>query len=226
MWLFLGILFILGFIHTVHSISLLAKKRHQLIYAALVSAAILMFFPLSAKMNLQTAFQFLSDFNALSAACAFQAFESIGMMLLSFLLIKSRYAGRNRMMTQSLVLAPSGIFLAGLFLMQTSLFHAIERISFFLIALGFAVGVFTVLILSAAALDKWIKVWEWKMESKIALSFLQILLAAFLPLVIVGANIGQSHFEIPVKQTMVVLLTMTGFCGLGFLRQKRLLKKG
>lgn len=197
-----------------------------MIYCAFISVVVFIFFPVSIKVNLQAAARALSDFNVLSMVCTFQVFESMAAMLISLLLIKNHYNGQNRMRIHYLALLPSGVFLSGLFLIQMYLFHGIEGIPFFWIALGFAVGLFVILGLSATVLNRFERVWEWKIESKIILAFLQILLAMFLPLIIVGMNIGESHFKIYFGQTLAIFLFMLGLLGAGFLWQMHLEKKG
>lgn len=226
MWLFLVILFLFGGLHTVNNISLINKRRYQLVYCAFISAVIFILFPVLAKINIQTAARALSDFNVLSMVCTFQVFESMAAMLISLLLIKNHYNGQNHMGIHYLALLPSGVFLAGLFFIQMYLFHGIEGIPFFWIALGFAIGLFVILSLSTAVLNRLERVWEWKVESKIILAFLQILLAMFLPLIIVGMNIGESHFKIYFGQTLVIFLFILGLLGAGFLWQMHLEEKG
>ncbi|MCC6758590.1 MAG: hypothetical protein IT395_03065 [Candidatus Omnitrophica bacterium] len=226
MWLFLGILFLFGGLHTVNNISLINKRRYQLICCAFISAAAFILFPILTKINIQAVDRGLSDFNVLSMVCTFQVFESMAAMLISLLLIKNHYNGQNRMRIHYLALLPSGVFLAGLSLIQMYLFHGIEGIHFVWIALGFAGSLFVILGLSVAVLNKLERVWEWKIESKIILAFLQILLAMFLPLIIVGMNIGESHFKIYFGQTLATFLFMLGLVGTGFLWQMHLEEKG
>lgn len=226
MWLFLGILFLFGGLHTVNNISLLSKRRYQLAYCALISMAVFMFFPFAAKVNIQAINRALSDFKMLSVVCTFQVFESMALMLISLFLIRNHYDGQTRGAVQYLALLPSGVFLAGLLLIQMYLFHRIVGASFSLVAFGFAIVIFIVLGLSTLALNKLERIWEWKMESKITLSFLQIILAMFLPLIIVGGNIGESHFRFQLGQTLAVLLFILGIFGAGFLWEIHLQEKG
>ncbi|MEA3328586.1 MAG: hypothetical protein U9Q08_02460 [Candidatus Omnitrophota bacterium] len=208
MWLFLIILFMLGFLHTTINLSLLGKKRYVIGFNAALAAVSFFLFPFAARLNIQMLDRFVGNFNRLSSICAYQIIESILIMLLSLLLIKDHYAGRQKMSSRFLSLLPSGIFLAGVFFLQTYLFNVIEKFQFYFIALILSLTLFGVLILSALGIRRLFPKWEWRIELKIILSFLQILLSMFLPLIIIGMKIGHTQLQVDVKAAVITLAAM------------------
>ncbi|MCA9406573.1 MAG: hypothetical protein KC684_08545 [Candidatus Omnitrophica bacterium] len=170
-------------------------------------------------MNILAVGKFLSNFSALSAACVFQVFESIMIMGVSFFLIKSHYEENKSSAAHDISVLPSGIFFVGLFLIQTYLFYLIEQISFFSIALLFALANFTILFFSANLSKAIFKQWETRIEIKIIVSFLQMLLAMFLPLIVSNVDVGASQFNISFKRLFVTGVIMGIIFLAGFLKQ-------
>lgn len=225
MWVFLSILFLLGFIHTVVNLTLIGKMRGKFLACLSVTGCIFVLFPLSARINIQRVNEYLSNFGSLSTACCYQVFESIVIMLISFLLIRNHYNHKDCFRWSILALIPSGIFLVGMFFMQTYLFNVIEEIPFWVISGSFVTAVFVLTFIFVLLVSKMIKEWEWQLELKIVLAFVQMLLAMFLPLVITRNRVLVTQFEISFVNSALPLLIMASILGLGFLRQRYFIKE-
>lgn len=206
----------MGFLHTACNISLLSEIRHRVIYSSIIFLAIFALFGWSKMLNIQQVDQFLADFSTLSTTCAFQVAEGLMIMILSLLLIRNHYqtlsSGWFQKLASYIALAPSGIFLVGLFLMQTYAFNVIEETAFYKIALGVTIAGFLILLALSFVISSLVKTWESRVEIKIILSFLQILLAMFLPIIVTGNKLRESHFVFDLSQsiiTIVILLSIT-----------------
>ena len=66
-----------------------------------------------------------------------------------------------------------------------------------------------------------ISCWERRMELKIILSFFQIILAMFLPLILMGLKIQGTQIRVDLKQAAAVFISLLCVVGLGFCFQVR-----
>ncbi|MCK4816753.1 hypothetical protein KA005_13365 [bacterium] len=168
----------------------------------------------------------LNDFNVLSLACTYQIVESIVFMILSLVLIRAHYKERAVMISRIVPLLPSGVFLIGIFLGETCLFNVIDNMQFYILALLFSSLMAGFLFANTIALRMLFLDWEWRMELKIILSFFQIILAMFLPLLLMGIKIRGTQLQIDIKTTAVSLAGMAFIVITGFyypLLQKRMM---
>ncbi|MCD4779524.1 MAG: hypothetical protein K8S27_03100 [Candidatus Omnitrophica bacterium] len=176
----------------------------------------------------------LNDFNVLSLACTYQIVESIIFMILSLVLIRAHYkeigahirkgpenalipvrATDNMPAMEKILslakivpLLPSGVFLVGAFLGETYLFNVIDHMRFYVLALLFSSSIAVVLFANAIALRRLFSGWEWRMELKIVLSFFQIIVAMFLPLLLMGLKIHGTQLQVEIKTTMISLASL------------------
>lgn len=223
MWIFLIILFILSYFHMVINLSLFAKKRYVLIFCFFIAIISFAMFPFSVQLSFKILNQILNDFNVLSLACTYQIVESIVFMILSLLLIRAHYKKRAVMISRIAPLLPSGVFFVGIFLGETYLFNVIDNMQFHSLGLLFSALIAAVLLMSAIALRKLLLNWEWRMELKIILSFFQIILAMFLPLLLMGIKIRGTQLQVDFRTTTISLTGMVFIVVTGFYYQ--LLKK-
>lgn len=213
----------LGFLHTSVNFSLLRKKRYIAVFSSVLAVISFSFFPLAVRLNIQTVNRFMSSFNVLSFVCTYQIIESILFMLLAVLLIKDHYAGRQKPGSKFFSLLPSGIFLTGIFFLQTFLFNIPGKFQFYLIALILSLALFAILWLSALGIRRLFPGWKWRIELKIILSFLQVLLAMFLPLIITGMKMGHTQLQVDIKATVITLAAMLIIASAGCLRKEAIL---
>ncbi len=225
MELFLAILFILGFFHTAINLSLFKRKRNIAWFGFIFAAIIFALFPLSIRLNIEVLIDFIGSFNTLSTICTYQIVESIAIMLLSILLIKDHYAGRQSPFVKLFSLMPSVVFLLGIFFIQVYILSRGWGLAFYQSALIYSAGIFIILWLSAVGIRKLFLDWEWRIELKIMISFLQIVLAMFLPLLLMGLRTQPLQLGINIKAMIVTFLSMALIISIGYIWQKYFEKK-
>ncbi len=216
MWMFLILLFILGWLHSMVNLSLLKKRRSIFIFALGLSAISYGLFPLAIKINVQIINQAIHDANILSLACTYQIIEALAIMLLALVLIKSHYGGKAALIPESSALFPSGIFLGGVFIFQVYFFNVIHELPFPIAALMFSLLILAVMGVSSWGIRKLISSWAWRVEIKILLSFFQMVLAMFIPLVLAGMRTNAQGYKINAGATIVTLTAMMIPVILGF----------
>ena len=215
MWLFIIILFFFGFIHTAVNLSLIKERKNILIYLFSLTLALFVLFPLSIRISIEGAIQLINDPEVLSFFCTFQILESLLSMILSLSLIRAYYSQKVRPFSEIAALLPSAVFLSGAFLFQTFIFRKISGLPFTVTALIFsiiaAVSMFICFILFRA----FFRSWETRMEIKIVLSFFQIIMATFLPLMLSGissvkAGSAGDFKTTAVSLTLIILIILSG----------------
>jgi len=216
MWLFLILLFILGWLHSMVNLSLLKKRKSIFIFALGLSAISFGLFPLAIKINVQTINQAMHDANILSLACTYQIIEALAVMLLALVLIKSHYGGKAAVIPESSALFPSGIFLGGVFISQVYFFNVIHDVSFPIAALIFSLLILAIMGTSSWGIRKLISSWAWRVEIKILLSFFQMILAMFIPLVLAGMRTNAQGYKINTWAAIITLACMMIPVILGF----------
>ncbi len=224
MWIFLIILFILSYFHVVINLSLFAKKRYVLIFCLFIAMISFAMVPFSIQLSFKILNRILNDLNVLSLACTYQIVESIVFMILSLLLIRAHYKKQAVMILRIIPLLPSGVFLVGIFLGETYLFNVIDNMQFYRLGLLFSATIAAVLLISAIALRKLLLNWEWRMELKIILSFFQIILAMFLPLLLMGIKIRGTQLQVDIRTAAISLAGMV-FIGVAGFYYQRLKKR-
>ncbi|MEA3489806.1 MAG: hypothetical protein U9R44_05665 [Candidatus Omnitrophota bacterium] len=165
-------------------------------------------FPFSIQVSMKRLTRLMNDFNVLSAICTYQIAESIFVMFLSVLLIGGHYKGEKTGILKFVPLVPSGIFMAGVFFTETYLFNAISCLRFRFLAMAVSGVVFILLFSGALTARKLFARWEWRMEMKIILSFFQMLLAMFLPLILMGVKIGGTQLKVDIRTAVTILPCM------------------
>lgn len=223
MALFLVILFILGFFHTAINLSLFRRKRNIAWFGLIFSTLIFVVFPLSIRLNVEVLIGFIGSFHTLSTICTYQIVESVAIMLLSILLIKDHYTGSQRSIVKILSLMPSVVFIIGIFFIQIYILSK-WRLTFYQSALIYSAALFIILWLTAVGIRKLFLDWEWRIELKIMLSFLQIVLAMFLPLLLLGLRTNEVQLGIDLKVILITFLAMTFIVVIGYV-QKRYFKR-
>lgn len=216
----MAILFILGFFHTVINLSLFSRKRNIATFGIILSGLIFILFPLSIRLNIELLTGFLDDFHTLSSICTYQIVESIAIMLLSILLIKDHYTSKQSAIVRTFSLMPSGVFLLGIFFIQTYVLSRGWGLAFYQSALIYSAGLFIILWLTAVGIRKLFLNWEWRIELKIMLSFLQIVLAMFLPLLLLGLRTNEVQLGIDIKATLTTFFAMAFIMVAGYAHKR------
>lgn len=219
MWLFLIILFVLGFLHTAVNLSLFKRVRYIAFFSFVLSAIIFCLFPFSVRWNIQRLDQLIGNFNTLSFVCTYQIIESIIFMLLSIVLIKNHHSGGQSPVSHLFSVSPSGVFLAGTFFLQAFAFTETSHYPFWLIALLLSLTLLIILSMTALIIRKLLSRGAWRIEIKIILSFLQIVLAMFLPLIVVGMKSSRTQLTVDVKATCIVFAIFLVIASIGYFRE-------
>lgn len=141
-------------------------------------------------------------------------------MLLSILLIKDHYAGRQSRLIKLFSLMPSGVFLLGIFFIQTYFLNRGWGLAFYQSALIYSAGLFIILWPAAVGIRKLFLNWEWRIELKIMLSFLQIVLAMFLPLLLMGLRTQPVQLGIDIKATLTTFSAMALIMFIGYVHKR------
>lgn len=216
MWIFLIILFTLSCVQVAVNLSLFTGKRSILLFCFSAALVSFLMFPFSIQLNFQKLALTLNDFNVLALVCTYQIVESILVMILSLTFIRAHYKEKTFPAAKAFPLLPPGVFLAGIFFGQTYLFNVIDNVRFYLQALSLSLLIGVILFLSTVILKKLFLGWEWRMELKIILSFSQIILAMFLPLLLMGLKIQGTQLRVDIKTTLISLLSLILIVFTGF----------
>ncbi len=217
MWIFLIFIVFLGSGYTFINLTLFESKKNILVFSCIISAVIFCLFPISIKINMQDIIHKIQEINLLTSLCTYQIFESLITMVISILLIRNHYINEHHGSLRFLSLFPSLIFLVGLFFLQIFMFNKIQKINFFFISLFFSSLVFISLWLIPIIIKKIISEWELRMELKIIISFFQIILSMFLPLLVREIKISKVQFDINILTTLIVITIMSFVFLTGFL---------
>lgn len=215
MILFLFIFILLSFLSTALKFSL-AENKKQLWMAFLI---IFLFgcgiYPISIQQNIDTWKTILQNKEWVSSIAVLQIIESILTIMLSVYLIKGHFSKKTKWSVTIFSVIPSLVLLGGLFLLQIFAFVYIEGISFELMALAFAFSV-ALMMLVAVFLSKFIlSEWAIRAELKIILSFVQILFAMFLPIIVNEIKVPFSNLHIDGFSIAIAFSTIFFFMFIG-----------
>lgn len=224
MWLFLIVLILLGFVHTAINLSLVEPKRFAVVTCVILGVISFALYHFAIKLNIQRLDRIVHAFNTLSSICVYQIIEAVVCMLLSLILIRSHYSGENVSVAKYLALLPSGILLGGIFFGQTYLLNMLNGFEFYQIAFIFAVTVFFALWATSFLARKIFYHWAWRMEFKIIVSFLQVLIAMFLPLIVMGIRVNDTRMAVSVKATIGTLGAMMLISAVGYVVRTKFLQ--
>lgn len=216
MWVFVSILFLVGTLHFVLNLSMIKKNWILTVTILCTAASIFTLLPFSKSINAGWFINYLNDYNLISLACTIQVAESFLVLIATATFIKSKIQDSKIPMWGYLSFFPSPIFLAGLFMIQTGALYYMNGTSFHRIGFILAVTV-SILLFSASLVARRITGTNIdRMEFKVYLSLLQLILAMFLPVTIKGGTMNTTQFEVD----MILVITSWGgmllVCILGF----------
>lgn len=226
MWLFLIMIFFLSYLYSIISISLFEKKRAALVYSIVLGFIGLAFFPYATRISLSNVTAALNDRDLVFLVCIMQIVESAVFLILSSLLIRAHYKGSTRLIERIVPYLPSGIFLAGMFMLLTYVFNRVSGIPFGTISFLFSAGIFILLFTGSLIVRKLIYSWEMRMECRVILSFFQIMLGMFLPLVLMGLKVHGTQIRVPVKESIFTWLGLLIIVIYGKIQKDKKTRKG
>ncbi len=208
MWIFLASLVLLSTVQTALSIALWRRRTAVIAGLCGLGVGIGLATSTAANFNLADLSTALADLGTFQAACAWQIAEAIVAALLAMGLLGRHHRGQPAGWTAS-VLLPGGIFLAGVFGGLVWLLNTWHGVSFTLLGLGWGAAI-AGSIGGLVLLVRWgLPAWDRVLEVRVTLCALQVLLAAFAPLVVQGVVIQQTQFQVDAVQTAS---TLAGLC--------------
>jgi hypothetical protein len=226
MWLFLILIFFLSYMYLAISISLFERKRATLFYSLIIGFMGFVLFPYATQVSLSNVRMALNDHNFVSLICVLQIIESAIFLILSLLLIRAHYKGSSRVAERMIPYIPSGIFFAGMFMFETYLFNMVSGMSFGTISLLFSASIFVLLFTSALIIRKLIHSWEIRMEIRVILSFFQIMLGMFLPLILMGLKVRGTQLQVQVIESVLTWIGLSIIIIYGIMRKSKKTRKG
>ncbi len=196
MWVFITLLCLIGVLLTLIRISLCERKAGA--PAVLVTLVVLNLgsLPWATRINMQGLTRFLNRLDVLHNLCTILVIESILMLLALAHLMKQHAEHRSLSVAGSAVLAPSPACLAGVFVLMVFLFNSISGHSYWLIGGLYSLGLLVILGGASILVRRMFAAWSTRLEVMLILSFVQLILAMFLPLVAQGLTVpahGASH---------------------------------
>lgn len=196
--------------------SLFGGKKNIIFYSIALGILIFSVYPLAVKINFSNFMKWINDFNILSLFCVWQIIESTIFMFGTLTAIKLHYSETGGKTAKYFLLLPSIIFLTGLFGCQIYLFNSISGVKFYITSAIFSIGVVMITFISAALIKTIIKYWELRMELRILISIIQIIISMFLPMLITGVKIQDTQLKAePIKIAITFvsffLMILTGY---------------
>lgn len=217
MWIFICLLCVLGSILTLIKISLLERKLLSISMACLTAVLCMISIPWATRINMQDLTRFLNDLNVLNDLCVLLVIESVVMLLIVAHLMRQHIDRKPVSLAKVVILLPSSACLTGIFLLLVFLFNIITGRSYLFIGFIDSVVVFGATGCGALIVRRFITGWYTRLEMMLVLSFIQLILAMFLPLVARGLTVPIHSSE----NHTLMLLASVGlsilFAGLAYL---------
>jgi hypothetical protein len=212
MWILIVVLFILSFLAS--SIRLSLNQSVLTSMAISFGAAFLVFIshPFSIQINMQALLDMLQTYPVFSSLCILLIFECVLFLLLSSRMIDSFFHSTINWFDAIALYCPSVILLAGMFILQNYLFHINTEYSFALVALACSFGFFVCLTLAVFVFRYLLSDWMQRFNIVILIVFLQLIIAMYLPLILSGLRVQQTHLE-PDWISTLTFLTLLLTCG-------------
>jgi hypothetical protein len=220
MWIFLAMFFLLGFIITSTKLSLPDWKSVGFLAAVFMGVVVFSGYPSMANLELQELVKWSNDLDTLSAVCTWQTVESILVLCLALLLIRNRFEKRKRKYVRVLFLLPSFMLILGGYGIQRVIFHTTTRWDFFRLALAASIVFLFAVWITSLAIRKIIRNWEWRLELIVIMSFLQLILAMFLPMMVVGLKASETQWKLDPVSTVLTLSVLVAVTAIGFFFRK------
>ena len=216
MWIFPCILFTLGLLITIIKLSLAVKMRNSMIVVLVAAFLPLPFFPLTVRINMADITALLGDYGVLSTLCTIFIGEAIISMWLFINLMKFDYLRENAGWKRVISIFPAAGFLIGLIVIQIFLFNFMDGRAFWIIAGSYSAIIFFSVCLGMLFV-RWIfQRGIFRLEALLVLLFFQLVLSMFLPMIIAGIEVSETHFQvdlfsIAVTTGCVIILISGGY---------------
>lgn len=220
MWLFICLLCFLGTLLTLVKFSLLERKRFTPALALCTAIIVCLSIPWALRINMQGLTRFLNHLDVLNNLCALLVIESIALLLVTAHLMKQHLDHRVFSLAKGIALLPSSACITGLFVAMVFLFNQITGRSYSLIGFALGIGGFVGLCLGALLIRFCIKTWAARLEILLVLSFVQLVLAMFLPLLARGLAVHIHNTSSHLRAFLVCLILSLLFAAAAFCMRK------
>ncbi len=207
MWIFPCILFTLGLLITIIKLSLAVKMRNSIAVALAAAFLPLPFFPLTVRINMADITALLGDYGVLSTLCTIFIGEAIISMWLFVNLMKFDYLRENAGWKRVISVFPAAGFLIGLVVIQIFLFNFMNGRAFLMIAGSYSAIIFFSVCLGMLFVRRIFRRGIFRLESLLVLLFFQLILSMFLPMIVAGIEVPETHFQVELFS-----IAVTGGC--------------
>ena len=168
--------------------SLYEKFGNSAVAVMLTIAAIAFTYPAAISLNIQDVTEMMNNYDTLVNVCVIIILESILLLLLVTNLLKAHFDNSSVTWSKGIVLFPS---ISGMFGIFISLVYVLNCIS------GLQLGLPAFVSLAAALIAlllfqlgiRSVLSWQLRLDFVLILSFIEIIIAMFLPLVVKGTNV-------------------------------------
>ena len=225
MWIFVFLLFTLGFFITLIKLSLAVKFRTGIVLAFFAAVLPLSFFPLAVRVNTAIITALLGDYGVTSSLCTFFICEAVILMCLFPALFQEKSFARMGRIKKLLFLFPSPGFILGLAVIQILLYNYMNGRSFVVIAFAYSILVFFSFCVGLITFHYVVRREYIRLEILLSLVFFELVFSMFLPMIATGLEVPKSHFTIDpfsifVTITSAVFLFICGYMLPGFIKPK------
>lgn len=217
MWIFISLLCLIGALLTLAKIGLLERGYSVLVLTGVIGVLSVFSMTWATRINMQGLTRFLNRLDVLNNLCTLLVIESIFMLLALAHLMKQHLDHKAINWVRFLALVPSPACLAGVFVLMVLLFNTITGHSYLLTGCAYSLGVFVVLGSGSLLVRRLFTAWYTRLEIMFILSFVQLILAMFLPLVARGLTVPIHAADHPVWAPLATGILSLVFAGLAFL---------
>ena len=149
----------------------------------------------------------LGDYGVLSTLCTIFIGEAIISMWLFINLMKFDYLRENAGWKRVISIFPSAGFLIGLVVIQIFLFNFMDGRAFRIIAGSYSAIIFFSVCLGMLFVRRIFRRVIFRLEALLVLLFFQLILSMFLPMIIEGIEVPETHFKVELFS-----IAVTGGC--------------
>lgn len=220
MWLILLILFLFSISTYFLNLSLIKKKIYVYLNVISLGILFLLFYLPLTEINTAKLSELLSSYELMSGIAAYQIAESILRFILTMQLIRGHLSKSSNRFLKILSLTPPLVFLIGLSVIEIYLFNNVHGYSYQTLAIIFS-GSVIIFSLTGYFLTKFLlRDWEIRIELSVVITLFQIALAMFLPVLLLGIDVGGKKIEYNYLTTFYTFIAMFFVLGSGYLNHK------
>lgn len=216
MWIPLSLLFVLSFVSTSIRLSLSGFPASALLIPLAFSLGVFALYPAAAQINIQALEALLQSYSTFSSFCTLLILEGTLLILLTSHLIRAHFSASFKWYDTAFMLCPSLTTFAGAFVLQNYIFHMDTRLSFLTASALFSFGFFCVFTLLVFLLRFVLRDWIFRLHLGILLTYVQLIIAMYLPLLLTEVRVHQSHLGVDGVSIAAFFFIFFLFCCVGY----------